>query len=118
MGEESASEIPDIIQGEVAKLQSHFKVSLDQTQPAPNFGEIFAVCQLEDPNLPSVLPLNITIPKNYPESASPICGDLVGYDTPFLNKVKDALTARMAKLHKRHSISQLLNVWEMSVKAA
>ena len=115
---ESASDIPDVIQGEVAKLQSHFKVSLDPSQPAPNFSEIFTVCQLEDRDLPSVPPLNITIPRNYPESASPICGELVGYDTPFLNKVKDALMARMAKLHHRHSLSQLLSAWEMSVRAA
>ena len=117
--QEDSGDIPDVIQGEVAKLQSHFKVSLDASQPAPNFSEIYTICQLEDRDLPSVPPLNITIPRNYPESASPICSDLVAYETtPFLNKVKDALMARMAKLPHRHSLSQLLSAWEMSVRAA
>jgi len=117
--QETSGDIPDVIQGEVAKLQSHFKVSLDASQPAPNFSEIYTVCQLEDRDLPSVPPLNITIPRHYPETASPICGDLVAYETtPFLNKVKDSLMARMAKLPHRHSLSQLLSAWEMSVRAA
>ena len=117
--QEVSGDIPDVIQGEVAKLQSHFKVSLDASQPTPNFSEIYTICQLEDRDLPSVPPLNITIPRNYPESASPICSDLVAYETtPFLNKVKDALMARMAKLPHRYSLSQLLSAWEMSVRAA
>ena len=108
-----------VIQGEVARLQPHFKVSLDPAQPDQNFSETYTICQLEDRDLPSVPPLNITIPRNYPESASPICSELVDYDlTPFLKKVKDALMARMAKLPQRHSLSQLLSAWEMSVRAA
>ena len=116
---ETSHDIPDVIQGEVARLQSHFKVSLDPAQPDQNFSEIYTICQLEDRDLPSVPPLNITIPRNYPDSASPTCGDLIDYDlTPFLRKVKDALMARVAKLPQRHSLSQLLSAWEMSVRAA
>ena len=116
---ETTYDIPDVIQGEVARLQPHFKVSLDPAQPDQNFSETYTICQLEDRDLPSVPPLNITIPRNYPESASPICSELIDYDlTPFLKKVKDALMARMAKLPQRHSLSQLLSAWEMSVRAA
>ena len=117
--QETSGDIPDVIQGEVAKLQSHFKVSLDPCQPAHNFSEIYTICQLEDRDLPSVPPLYVTIPRNYPESASPTCSELVDYDlSPFLIKVRDALMARMANLPQRHSLSQLLSAWEMSVRAA
>jgi len=119
----SLVEIPDVLQGEVARLQPQFKVSLDPAQPAHfSAHNILLICQLEDRDLPSVPPLNVTIPHNYPDFAAPVCGsdqDLSEYQfTPFLSRVKDALQSRLAKMPQRYSLSQLLSAWEMSVRAA
>ena len=37
--------------------------------------------------------------------------------TPFLQRVKDALVARLSKMPTKFSLSQLLSAWEMSVRA-
>jgi len=137
--EESTPEIPDVLQGEVARLQPQFKVSLDPAQastgpsglPGMPRRRILLICQLEDKDLPSVPALSVTIPPNYPENASPVCAgfndDCDGGDdsgaveytfTPFLIRVKEALTSRLNKMPTRFSLSQLLSAWEMSVRAA
>jgi len=127
-------EIPNVLQGEVARLQPQFKVSLDPAQPGSGFGvahPVHLVCQLEDKDLPSVPPLSVTIPHNYPEKAAPICHGFTSHEeddsedealeytfTPFLQRVKDALVARLSKMPTKFSLSQLLSAWEMSVRAA
>jgi hypothetical protein len=40
------------------------------------------------------------------------------YATPFLVRVEEALTARLAKMPPRYTLSQLLGAWEMAVRAA
>ena len=67
------SEIPDVIQGEIARLRTQFKVNLDPSQPSQKSNIIHLTCQLEDPNLPSVPPIAVTLPPSYPEASSPIC---------------------------------------------
>lgn len=111
--------VPHILQGEIARLQSHFKVSLDPAQPSGSTGSILLVCQLEDRDLPSVPPLSVTIPHNYPDS-SPTCDtDLPEYSsTLFLSKLQSALESRLTLMPAKHTLSQLLNAWEMSVRAA
>ena len=115
-------DISDVLQGEVARLQPQFKVSLDPAQPTHFSHNILLVCQLEDKDLPSVPPLNVVIPQTYPDQSSPVCGtdeDLFEYQfTPFLSKVKDALQSRLSKMPHKYSLSQLLSAWEMSVRAA
>ncbi|XP_059092185.1 mediator of RNA polymerase II transcription subunit 15-like isoform X2 [Tigriopus californicus] len=117
--EESPSDIPHILQGEVARLQSHFKVQLDQSQPTQHVGQVNLTCQLEDPNLPSVPPISVTIPEDYPD-VPPICdADLTEYfATPFLQRVQTALTSRLSKMPPNFTLSQLLSAWEFSVRSA
>lgn len=117
--EESSSDIPHILQGEVARLQSHFKVQLDQSQPTQHVGQVNLTCQLEDPNLPSVPPISVTIPEDYPD-VPPICdADLTEYfATPFLQRVQTALTSRLSKMPPNFTLSQLLSAWEFSVRSA
>ncbi len=57
--------------GEIARLEHRFKVSLDD-QYHNGSKTVHLICRLEDKHLPSVPPLEITVPENYPES-SPIC---------------------------------------------
>lgn len=114
-------ELSDIIQGEVAKLQSRFKVSLDSSQALllPS-DPILLVCHLEDKDLPAVPPISITLGPHYPDDGQPELEDCVEeYRTsPFLWNVNQALSARLRKMPSRYTLTQLLTAWEMSVRAA
>ncbi|XP_012531932.1 mediator of RNA polymerase II transcription subunit 15 [Monomorium pharaonis] len=116
--EESPSEIPDVLQGEIARLDQRFKVSLD---PAQQSGSkcIQLICWLDDRHLPCVPPISVTVPADYP-STPPRCA-MAPHEyeaTTFLCAVQKALNARIAKLPRRFSLSQLLDTWEMSVRQA
>lgn len=132
-------EIPHVLQGEIARLDQKFKVSLDSAAQN-NAKSIKLICCLDDKKLPCVPPVGINIPgsyfnlhkikeytpfsvltftEDYPWS-SPECS-LIEQDysaTPFLKAVQNALVARIAKLPKLHSLSHLLDTWEMSVRQA
>ncbi|KAJ8676221.1 hypothetical protein QAD02_012007 [Eretmocerus hayati] len=113
--EDSSCEIPDILQGEIARLDQRFKVSLD---PAQQIGSkcIQLICWLDDKHLPCVPPVMVTVPADYP-SVPPRCVlTSHEYATPYLSAVQKALDARLSKLPKRYSVSQLLDTWEMSVQ--
>ena len=115
-------ELPDHIQGEVAQLHSQFKVTLDASQALIlPLDSIQLQCQLEDPHLPSVPPINVTLGPNYPLESSPELHDdnTEEYDTSvFLQNVWQALISRVKKLPVRHTLTQLLTAWEMSVRAS
>ena len=68
---EEEDEIPDVLQGEIARLEPRFKVWLSPSQPAGESGAIQLVCQLEDRDLPTVPHINVTIPANYPQVSQP-----------------------------------------------
>lgn len=117
----AAIHIPHVLQGEIARLDQKFKVSLDPSTLATGTGSsvIKLVCRLDDKHLPCVPPVSITIPQNYP-FASPTC-KLIEQEytaTAFLQRVQAALVARIAKLPRMHSLSHLLDTWEMSVRQA
>ncbi|XP_058794310.1 mediator of RNA polymerase II transcription subunit 15-like isoform X2 [Phymastichus coffea] len=115
--EESSCEIPDVLQGEIARLDQRFKISLD---PAQQNGSkcIQLICWLDDKHLPCVPPVLVIVPTDYP-SIPPRCVlTSHEYTTSYLKAVQKGLDARLAKLPKRYSISQLLNTWEMSVRQA
>lgn len=115
-------ELPDHIQGEVAQLHSQFKVTLDASQALLlPLDSIQLQCQLEDPHLPSVPPISVTLGPNYPLESSPELHDdnSEEYDTSvFLQNVRQALNSRVKKLPVRHTLTQLLTAWEMSVRAS
>lgn len=136
----SSLEIPHVLQGEIARLDQKFKVSLDpSTQSGTKI--IKLVCCLDDKYLPCVPPVSVVIPGNfyrshvsrsdhinsdllifaddYPSTA-PSC-KLIEQEynaTPFLISVQGALVARISKLPKQFSLSHLLDTWEMSVRQA
>ncbi|XP_011167767.1 mediator of RNA polymerase II transcription subunit 15 isoform X2 [Solenopsis invicta] len=116
--EESPSEIPDVLQGEIARLDQRFKVSLD---PAQQSGSkcIQLICWLDDRHLPCVPPISVTVPADYPSTPPRCVMAPHEYEaTTFLCAVQKALNARIAKLPRRFSLSQLLDTWEMSVRQA
>ncbi|KAJ8978013.1 hypothetical protein NQ317_002775 [Molorchus minor] len=116
--EEPTSDIPDVLQGEIARLDQRFKVSLDPNQQ-PGSKSIQLTCWLDDKNLPCVPPVALTVPEDYPKT-SPTC-HMAPHEynaTKFLSTVQTALLARIKKLPKHFSVSQLLDTWEMSVRQA
>lgn len=114
--EETVSDIPEVLQGEVARLDQRFKVSLDPVQQSGS-KSVHLLCWLDDRHLPCIPPVQITIPEDYP-SSSPKC-NLSNYEygaTKFLQLIQEALQSRMSKLPSRYTVSQLLDTWENSVR--
>ncbi|XP_015184817.1 PREDICTED: mediator of RNA polymerase II transcription subunit 15 isoform X1 [Polistes dominula] len=115
--EEPPSEIPDVLQGEIARLDQRFKVSLD---PAQQNGSkcIQLICWLDDRHLPCVPPISVIVPADYPLTPPRCVMTSHEYTTTFLCAVQKALNARITKLPRHFSVSQLLDTWEMSVRQA
>lgn len=116
--EEPTSDIPDVLQGEIARLDQRFKVSLNPNQQ-PGSKSIQLICWLDDKHLPCVPPISLTVPEDYPKT-SPTC-HMASHEynaTQFLSSVQTALLTRIKKLPKYFSVSQLLDTWEMSVRQA
>ncbi|XP_050428574.1 mediator of RNA polymerase II transcription subunit 15 isoform X2 [Adelges cooleyi] len=115
---EIQSIIPKALEGEIARLDQRFKVSLDPVRPS-GASCIRLLCQLDDKNLPCVPPINIIVYENYPP-ANPACvissNDYGG--TSFLMCVKDVFESRMMLMPIHFTVSHILDSWEMSVRQA
>lgn len=110
-------EISHILQGEVARLDQKFKITLDPSAQAGS-KTVKLICWLDDKHLPCIPPINVTIPENYPNS-SPECFIENEYEgTEFLQTVQKAFIARIGKLPKQFSLSHLLDTWEMALRQA
>ncbi|XP_068620999.1 mediator of RNA polymerase II transcription subunit 15 [Battus philenor] len=119
--DEQTMEIPDVLQGEIARLDSRFKVSLETMQLSGGSGAISLVAQLDDVRLPCVPAVHVAVPRDYPAHAPA----RLRTRTPrpdahraFLARVDRAMDARCARLPKSCSVGQLLDAWEMSVRQA
>jgi mediator of RNA polymerase II transcription subunit 15 len=112
----NSNEIPHLLQGEIARLDSKFKISLDQTAHSTGSKSIKLVCCLEDKFLPCVPPINITIPEGYP-MMSPQC-NIMEHNTPFLESVEKSLKARISKLPERFSLTHVLETWTLAIRQA
>ncbi|OWR45196.1 Mediator of RNA polymerase 2 transcription subunit 15, partial [Danaus plexippus plexippus] len=119
--EEPTMEIPDVLQGEIARLDSRFKVSLETMQLSGGEGAISLIAQLDDVRLPCVPAVHVTVPRDYP-AASPARlrpkTTKRNNEDCFLARVEKAMDARCARLPKSCSVGQLLDAWEMSVRQA
>ncbi|GBP87191.1 Mediator of RNA polymerase II transcription subunit 15 [Eumeta japonica] len=123
--EETEPEIPDILQGEIARLDSRFKVSLETMQLSNGGGgggAISLIAQLDDARLPCVPPVHVSVPRDYPARAPAarlrLRSTRVDPPDSFLARVEKAMEARCARLPKGCSLGQLLDAWEMSVRQA
>lgn len=110
------NEIPHLLQGEIARLDSKFKITLDQTAHTSGSKSIKLICCLDDKYLPCVPPINITIPESYPMT-SPQC-NILEHNTPFLVAVEKALKARISKLPERFSLTHILETWTLAIRGA
>lgn len=114
----NSNEIPHLLQGEIARLDQKFKISLDSSAQIGT-KTIKLVCCLDDKHLPCVPPVSVSIPEDYPSTA-PLC-NIIEHDysaTPFLLAVQKALNSRISKLPRQYSLSHLLDTWAMSVRQA
>jgi mediator of RNA polymerase II transcription subunit 15 len=116
---DSTSSISHILQREIARLDSKYKISLDQTTHSVGSKVVALICCLDDKQLPPVPPINIYIPEDYPSTA-PQCNiiDHEYDDTDFLIRVKKALKARISKLPSTHSLTHILETWGLAVRQA
>ncbi|RWS29299.1 mediator of RNA polymerase II transcription subunit 15-like protein [Leptotrombidium deliense] len=59
-------EVPDVLQGEIARLDHRFKVQMDPLQHSGS-KTISLICRLDDVDLPSVPSIAIHVPVGYPD---------------------------------------------------
>jgi len=113
-----ADELMVILEMEIANMDPRFKVDLDQLHLIGSL-DLQLVCKLEDPCLPSVPPLQITVPQDYPRTA-PLCPPQQHlYDvSEFTRDILQGLLDRLRHMPQRYSVSQILNCWEMAVRHA
>lgn len=111
-------DISDIVQGEVARLNARFRINLDCQMP-PGSDELTLICQLDDPNLPCVPPITLTVPASYPDKP-PRCHLLaVDYEsTEFLRSIRESMSERLQNMPPHCSLTMMLHSWEMSVRQA
>uniref|UniRef100_A0A8C7LNY6 Mediator complex subunit 15 n=1 Tax=Oncorhynchus kisutch TaxID=8019 RepID=A0A8C7LNY6_ONCKI len=116
--EDDRQTIPNILQGEVARLNAKFLVNLDPSFCSNN-GTVHLICKLDDKNLPSVPPLQLSIPADYPDQSPQWADDGQVYGAnPFLQNVHRNMTSKLLQLPDKHSVTALLNTWAQSVRQA
>lgn len=114
----ATADVPIVLQGEIARLDRKYQVSFDPSN-RPGSKIIKLICTLDDYFLPSVPPMYVSIPPDYP-TTSPNC-TLLDQDysaTPFFSAIQKAFTTRMFKTPTIYSLSHVLDKWEMSVRQA
>ncbi|CAB3231478.1 unnamed protein product [Arctia plantaginis] len=122
--EEPTLEIPDVLQGEIARLDSRFKVSLEPMScggggGGGGGGAITLIAALDEPRLPSVAGVHVSVPRDYPRRPPLRLKPRTKYaPDSFRARLERAMDARCARLPKSCSVGQLLDAWEMSVRQA
>ncbi|VDI58424.1 mediator of RNA polymerase II transcription subunit 15-like isoform X3 [Mytilus galloprovincialis] len=118
--EESDDEddIPHILQGEIARLGARFKVNLNPLFNSKSKA-VHLICKLDDKNLPSVPPITVTVPENYPDTSPECDSKLPEYETnAFLKSVHQSMSVLLLRMPNRYTFTELLDKWEMSVRKA
>ncbi|XP_029426920.1 mediator of RNA polymerase II transcription subunit 15 isoform X2 [Rhinatrema bivittatum] len=110
--------IPNVLQGEVARLNPKFMVNLDPSHCSNN-GTVHLICKLDDKDLPSVPPLQLSVPADYPDQSPLWVDNPRQYEAnPFLQSVYRYMTSKLLQLPDKHSITALLNTWALSIRQA
>uniref|UniRef100_A0A8C6DBC2 Mediator of RNA polymerase II transcription subunit 15 n=1 Tax=Moschus moschiferus TaxID=68415 RepID=A0A8C6DBC2_MOSMO len=116
--EDERQSIPNVLQGEVARLDPKFLVNLDPSHCSNN-GTVHLICKLDDKDLPSVPPLELSVPADYPAQSPLWINRQWQYDAnPFLQSVCRCMASRLLQLPDKHSVTALLHTWAQSVHQA
>lgn len=110
-------EVNNLIQGEVARLNPRFSVSIHPTLHRTASQVIVLQCSIDDTNLPNVPPIVIILPACYPSKSPTFEMPVEQYDsTEFFSKIKENLLKETSKLSGNYSLTALLNFWDMSIR--
>ncbi|XP_043925746.1 mediator of RNA polymerase II transcription subunit 15-like [Protopterus annectens] len=110
--------VPNVLQGEVQRLNPRFLVNLDPSFCSNN-GTVHLICKLDDKNLPNVPPLQLSVPADYPEQSPQWIDNSRQYEAnPFLQMVHENMTSKLLQLPDKHSVTALLDTWAQSVRQA
>lgn len=113
--DDDESDIPHVIQGEIAKLDDRFEVELDSLQLIGG-KTVHLLCRLKAIDLPSVPPIHIRVYSNYPYTTPQCLLDADMYDaSPFLKRLYRLLASNLNRLSSMHSISTILNRWVLFI---
>ncbi|NXS21514.1 MED15 polymerase, partial [Mystacornis crossleyi] len=116
--EDERQTIPNVLQGEVARLNPKFLVNLDPSHCSNN-GTVHLICKLDDKNLPNVPPLQLSVPADYPDQSPLWIKNPRQYAAnPFLQSVYQYMTSKLLQLPDKHSVTALLNTWAQSIRQA
>ncbi|NXU01142.1 MED15 polymerase, partial [Buphagus erythrorhynchus] len=116
--EDERQTIPNVLQGEVARLNPKFLVNLDPSHCSNN-GTVHLICKLDDKNLPNVPPLQLSVPADYPDQSPLWIKNPRQYAAnPFLQSVYRYMTSKLLQLPDKHSVTALLNTWAQSIRQA
>ncbi|XP_050780423.1 mediator of RNA polymerase II transcription subunit 15 isoform X2 [Gopherus flavomarginatus] len=115
--EDERQTIPNVLQGEVARLNPKFLVNLDPSHCSNN-GTVHLICKLDDKNLPNVPPLQLSVPADYPDQSPLWIDNSRQYANPFLQSVYQYMTSKLLQLPDKHSVTALLNTWAQSIRQA
>ncbi|XP_019362423.1 PREDICTED: mediator of RNA polymerase II transcription subunit 15 isoform X2 [Gavialis gangeticus] len=115
--EDERQTIPNVLQGEVARLNPKFLVNLDPSHCSNN-GTVHLICKLDDKNLPNVPPLQLSVPADYPDQSPLWIDNPRQYANPFLQSVYRYMTSKLLQLPDKHSVTALLNTWAQSIRQA
>ncbi|POI30883.1 hypothetical protein CIB84_005366 [Bambusicola thoracicus] len=116
--EDDRQTIPNVLQGEVARLNPKFLVNLDPSHCSNN-GTVHLICKLDDKNLPNVPPLQLSVPADYPDQSPLWIKNPRQYAAnPFLQSVYQYMTSKLLQLPDKHSVTALLNTWAQSIRQA
>jgi len=113
-----ASNVPRALQGEIARLPSRFRVKRDPASHSAS-NDLRLLCVLDDLRLPAVPAISVTVPLDYPATSPAWDTDASRRleTTPFLKEAKKNFSDRLMKMSDLHSLSSLLDTWEMSVRS-
>lgn len=110
----------NILEGEIARLDSKFKVEEDiLSHPCSKSTQL--IVNLDSLDLPHVPPLVVRIPENYPSQPPvyvPEHGFHSGDEDNFFRRVESLFLVNCQKLAASHSLTSLLQTWEQSVRQA
>ncbi|XP_061458950.1 mediator of RNA polymerase II transcription subunit 15 isoform X2 [Rhineura floridana] len=116
--EDERQTIPNVLQGEVARLNPKFLVNLDPSHCSNN-GTVHLICKLDDKNLPNVPPLQLSVPADYPDQSPLWIDNPQQYEAnPFLQSVYRYMMSKLLQLPDKHSVTALLNTWAQSIRQA
>uniref|UniRef100_F6SWM7 Uncharacterized protein n=1 Tax=Ciona intestinalis TaxID=7719 RepID=F6SWM7_CIOIN len=110
--------LSDNVKREIANLDSKFNIVVDEVGNDMG-GNVQLFCYLNDPKLPGIPPIQISVPQSYP-TQPPTWVQGFNYEpSDFLLKLRPMIRSRLTMVNNTHcTISSLLQTWASSAASA